>query len=47
MFCVLYKFTVKPDHEDQFRQHWLAATKHLYEHATSLGARLHRANQGE
>ena len=43
MFCVIYKFTVKPDHEDQFRQHWLAVTKHLYQHAGSLGSRLHRA----
>ena len=47
MFCVLYKFTVKLDHEDQFRQHWLAVTKHLYEHAGSLGSRLHRAAIGE
>ncbi len=47
MFCVIYKFTVQPRHEDQFRQHWLAVTKHLYQHAVSLGSRLHRANQGE
>jgi heme-degrading monooxygenase HmoA len=47
MFCVIYKFTVKPSHEDHFRQHWLAVTKHLYEHAGSLGSRLHRTPTGE
>ena len=47
MYCVLYKFTVKPDHEDQFRQHWLAVTQWYYRHAGSLGSRLHRTNQGE
>ena len=47
MFCVIYKFTVKPDHEDQFRRHWIAVTKFLYEHAGSLGSRLHRVNPGE
>ncbi len=47
MFCVLYKFTVKPGRDDQFRQHWLDVTKHLYQHAGSLGSRLHRASTGE
>ncbi len=47
MFCIIYKFTVKPGHEDQFRQHWLAVTHWYYRHAGSLGLRLHRANQGE
>ena len=47
MFCVLYKFTVKPGRDDQFRQHWLAVTQWYYRHAGSLGSRLHRANQSE
>ena len=47
MFGVLYTFTVKPGHEDHFRQHWLVVTKYLYEHAGSLGSRLHRAHTGE
>ncbi len=47
MFCVLYKFTVKPGCNDQFRQHWLAVMKHLYQHDGSLSSRLHRANNGE
>jgi hypothetical protein len=36
MFCVLYKFTVKPDHETEFRQHWLTVTKYLYQDAGRL-----------
>lgn len=47
MFCVIYKFTVKPDHADQFRQHWLAVTKWYYQNAGSLGSRLHRTSTGE
>jgi len=47
MFCALLKFTVKTDYEDQFRQHWLAVTQWYYRHAGSLGARLHRASNGE
>lgn len=47
MFCVLYKFTVKPDHEDHFRYHWAAVTPWFYHHAGSLGSRLHRASTGE
>jgi len=47
MFCALLKFTVKPDHDDQFRQHWLAVTQWYYHNAGSLGSRLHRANTGE
>ncbi len=47
MFCVIYKFTVKPRHADQFRQHWLAVTQWYYRHAGSLGSRLHRANNSD
>ena len=47
MFCVLYRFIPKLDHEDQFRQHGLVVTQWYYRHAGSLGSRLHRANQGE
>lgn len=47
MFCVIYKFTVKPNHEDQFRQHWLSVTQWYYRNAGSLGSRLHRANRNE
>ncbi len=46
MFCVLYKFTVKPHHDEPFRQHWLLVTQWYYRHAGSLGSRLHRANTG-
>lgn len=47
MFCVLYKFTVKPSYEDQFRHHWSAVTQWFYRNAGSLGSRLHRASTGE
>ena len=36
MFCVIYRFTVKPDHEAQFRRHWLAVTKWYYHNAGGL-----------
>jgi hypothetical protein len=44
MFCVLYKFTVKPGYEYQFRQYWSAVTQWFYHNAGSLGSRLHRAS---
>ncbi len=47
MFCVIYRFTVKPDREAQFRRHWLAVTRWYYRNAGSLGSRLHRADSGE
>ena len=47
MFCVIYRFTVKPGHEAQFRRHWLAVTKWYYRNAGSLGSRLHRADTDE
>ena len=47
MFCVIYAFTVRAGCEDQFRQSWLAVTRWLYQHAGSLGSRLHRASTGE
>jgi hypothetical protein len=47
MFCIIYKFTVKPGYEDLFRHSWLAVTQWFYQHAGSLGSRLHRASTGE
>ena len=47
MFCVIYRFTVKPDREAQFRRHWLAVTRWHTRNAGSLGSRLHRADTGE
>ena len=47
VFCVIYKFTVKPDHDNSFREHWLSVTQWYYRHAGSLGSRLHRASPGE
>jgi len=47
MFCVVYAFMVQSGCDEQFRQSWLAVTRWLYEHAGSLGSRLHRASTGE
>ena len=47
MFCIIYKFTVKPGYEERFRQHWSAVTQWFYQNAGSLGSRLHRASTGE
>ena len=47
MFCIIYKFTVKPGDEDLFRQSWSAVTQWFYQHAGSLGSRLHYSTTGE
>ncbi len=41
MFCVLYKNTVKPGMDEQFRHNWRKITEHLTSRAGSLGSRLH------
>lgn len=47
MFCVIYKFILKPNHETSFRQHWLTINQHLYQQGGSLGSRLHRSRGGD
>src|SRR5215471_19078379 len=47
MFCIIYKFIVQPVCEDQFRHYWSAVTLWFYQHAGSLGSRLHRASTGK
>jgi heme-degrading monooxygenase HmoA len=47
MFCIIYKFTVKPGYEERFRQNWSAVTQWFYQHAGSLGSRLHHSSTGE
>lgn len=42
MFAVVYSFKVKPGMETQFVESWSRVTRDLYEHANSLGSRLHR-----
>ncbi len=46
MFCVVYQFTALPAKEQEFRQAWAELTKIIYEHAGSLGSRLHRDSSG-
>ena len=43
MFCAVYKFTVKPDQEREFRQLWNSLTRMIRQHQDSLGSRLHRS----
>ena len=33
MFCIIYKFTVKPGYEERCRQHWSAVTQWFYQNA--------------
>ena len=46
MFCLLYKFEVKPDLEQEFRDGWHTMTQRLRDANGSLGARLHKADDG-
>ena len=44
MFCVIYKFKVIPGQQEVFKSAWAALTQIIYEHAGSLGSRLHAAD---
>lgn len=46
MFCVIYKFTVKSGYDNEFRHHWRSVTQWYYQHAGSLGSRLHQTDNG-
>lgn len=47
MFCVVYRFEVKPGREAAFEASWADLTRALYRHCGSLGSRLHRSAGGE
>ena len=47
MFIALYQFSVKPGHEQAFRQAWLELTQGIYLQRGSLGSRLHRDMGGQ
>ncbi|AQT66258.1 TPA: antibiotic biosynthesis monooxygenase family protein [Serratia marcescens] len=47
MFIALYRFSVKPGHEQAFRQAWLELTQGIYLQRGSLGSRLHRDMGGQ
>jgi hypothetical protein len=47
MFCVVYRFSVKPGREAEFEGAWRALTLLIRQHQQSLGSRLHRAGEHE
>lgn len=46
MLCLVYKFAVKPDQHALFRAGWREVTEFIYRNCGSLGARLHRGDDG-
>lgn len=46
MFCVIYEFKVRKGQEGRFCQVWQAVTSELTCKYGSLGARLHRSEEG-
>lgn len=46
MYCVIYEFKVKPGKEEVFRAAWKEGTRDLTKELHSLGARLHRSEEG-
>lgn len=47
MFIYVYRFTVKPDLEEKFRERWRAFTECIRAERGSLGSRLHITQKGE
>lgn len=47
MFCVVYRFAVRPGRAAEFQSAWRALTLLIREHQQSLGSRLHRAGELE
>ncbi len=47
MFCVVYEFKVKPDGEKKFTEAWHTVTQDVIGQYGSLGARLHKSDQGD
>ena len=46
MFCVIYRWKVKPGMEDQFRSTWREITEAIFKQMGSMGSRLHEAQDG-
>ena len=45
-FAVIYKWTIRPGHEERFISAWATATE-AFRTVGALGSRLHRADSGE
>lgn len=46
MFVVLYRWTIRPGHEDEFVAAWSRISDLLLNERGSLGSRLHRGSDG-
>jgi heme-degrading monooxygenase HmoA len=46
MFCVIYRWRLKPGTEDAFVQAWRRLTRAIRERRGGLGSRLHRGGDG-
>ena len=46
MFCVIYRWRIKPELEDQFIESWSEITKILISDCGGKGSRLHRGEDG-
>ena len=46
MFCVIYRWRVKPEFEKQFIESWAAITLFYVEKRGAFGSRLHRGEDG-
>jgi quinol monooxygenase YgiN len=46
MFCVIYRWQLKPGREDDFLAAWERLTRAIRDDRDGLGSRLHRAENG-
>ncbi len=46
MFCVIYRWRIKPELENQFIENWAEVTRFYIENRGGWGSRLHRGEDG-
>ena len=46
MFCVIYRWRLKPGHDDDFVAAWARLTRAIRDGRGGLGSRLHRSDDG-
>lgn len=46
MFVVIYRWKLRPGADEEFRDAWRRATEAIYQHRSSLGSRLLKADDG-
>lgn len=47
MFCLIYRFVVKPGEEERFDKAWSEVTEAFKKYAGALGSRLHKTDDGK